>query len=311
MLVKPKIKQNMHTKLLPGLLFAIASTSHAQEEPRIAERIEQERREMKRPVTEHIRDNSPPSFANAPGIFEPRYPLEQLLHGEGGVVRVQLRLDEETKVVETGIAQSTGNKILDTAAERTVRQWIFSWTPKKHTAGIYEVPIEFHSIIGKAATSYDGIQAIPLVTYNDRSKKNSSEIAIQGESNQLNTIKEARDYLAKACNTIFWEKDENIIVYKEFDGSGLNVWSIFEPEGRFGPSIVRRTLSNRLGQLYVTTSFICEADQESCRQLREYLDAGFSTSAYRMPGVFGVPKKLKSCRAQYAPPLRRTNNRSI
>jgi len=288
-------QQSMSLTLLSALLFAIAATSKAQDVADNVERIERERREMKRPVAEHIRKNSLPSFANAPGMFEPRYPLEQLLHGEGGIVRVQLRLDEETKVVETGIAQSTGNKILDTAAERTVRQWIFSWTPKKYVAGIYEVPIEFHSIIGKGTTSYDGIQAIPLVTYNDRPKKNSSEIALRHESNQLNTIKEARDYLAKACNTIFWEKDENITVYKQFDGSGLNVWSIFEPEGRFGPSIVRRTVSSKRGTLYVTTAYICEAGKESCQEFREYLDAGFSIGTYKMPGILGVPKQLKTC----------------
>jgi len=285
----------MRTKLLPGLLFAIASTSHAQEGHRIGDQIEQERREMKRPVTEHIRDNSLRSISNAPVVFEPRFPLEQLLHGEGGIVRVRFGLDEQTKIVEARVVQSSGNKILDTVAERTVRQWIFSWTPKKRTAGEYVTPIEFHSIDGRASTSYDGIQAIPLFTYNDRSKSDSSATTTPLESPQLNSIAEARAYLAKACNTILWEKDENITVYKEFDASGLNVWSIFEPEGRFGPSIVRRTVSSKQGQLYVTTAFICEAGKESCLQFREYLDAGFSTSTYKMPGVLGVSKLLKKC----------------
>jgi len=266
----------MHTKVLIALLFALSSTAGAQNEPPDREWVDRERQSMKRPVAGHIKRTTQ-AVVYAPGMFEPRFPLEQLLHGEGGEVKVWLRLNDKRKLVEIAIAQSSGSNILDVVAEKTVRQWTFSLYPKKYAAGEYTVPIEFNAITGEAPTSYDGVQLIPL------------------DVNQLRTINEAKQYLGKTCNTVLWEKDENTVVYKEFSKSGLNVWSFFEPEGRFGPSVVRRTISNKLGYLYVTTSYICEAGQESCKQLREYLDTGFSSSTYKMPGVFVVPKKLKKC----------------
>ena len=229
------------------------------------------------------------------GMFKPRFPLEQLLHGEGGEVKFRIRLNRARKVEDAVVAQSSGNKILDAVAEKTVRQWMFSMYPKKYPAGEHIVPIEFSSIAGTEPTSYDGVQLIPLLTYNDRSEKRSDKNTVELESKELRTVNEAMQYLETTCNTVLWETDENIVVYNEFSKLGLNIWSFFEPDDRFGPSVVRRTISNMEGHLFVTTSYICEAGQESCKQFREYLDAGFSSSPYKMPGIFEVPRKLMKC----------------
>lgn len=281
--------------ILTGLLLAIASTAGAQS----TSTSDQARSEWLTGMRKEMRNDRAGDIYRSDemvGMFEPRFPLEQLLHGEGGEVKLRVRLNEAREVVGVVVTGSSGNKILDAVAEKTVRQWMFYLHPKKYTAGEHSVPIVFSSIAGKEPTSYDGVQLIPLLTYNDRSKKHKNKITAEPGFNELRTINEARQYLEKACNKELWEKDENIVVYNEFGNSGLNVWSFFEPEGRFGPSVVRRTITSMRGRLYVTTSYICEAGQESCKLFREYLDAGFSSSSYKMPGIFEVPKKLKKCK---------------
>lgn len=57
---------------------------------------------------------------------QPRYPKRALVLGWEGTVRLRIQVDAEGKVIDIEVVESTGYEILDQAAERAFRRWVFA-----------------------------------------------------------------------------------------------------------------------------------------------------------------------------------------
>ena len=68
---------------------------------------------------------TPPEAADAARNRRPNYPEASRRRGEQGVVRVELRVDPNGRVVDVRVLESSGFSALDAEAIQTVRDWRF------------------------------------------------------------------------------------------------------------------------------------------------------------------------------------------
>lgn len=68
---------------------------------------------------------TPPEAADAARNRRPNYPEASRRRGEQGVVRVELRVDPNGRVVDVRVLESSGFSALDAEAVQTVRDWRF------------------------------------------------------------------------------------------------------------------------------------------------------------------------------------------
>ena len=68
---------------------------------------------------------TPPEAADAVRNRRPNYPEASRRRGEQGVVRVELRVDPNGRVVDVRVLESSGFSALDAEAVKTVRDWRF------------------------------------------------------------------------------------------------------------------------------------------------------------------------------------------
>jgi protein TonB len=68
---------------------------------------------------------SPPEAADAARNRRPNYPEASRRRGEQGVVRVELLVDPNGRVVDVRVLESSGFSALDAEAVKTVRDWRF------------------------------------------------------------------------------------------------------------------------------------------------------------------------------------------
>jgi protein TonB len=68
---------------------------------------------------------TPPEAADAARNRRPNYPEASRRRGEQGVVRVELRVDPNGRVVDVRVLESSGFSALDAEAVKTVRDWRF------------------------------------------------------------------------------------------------------------------------------------------------------------------------------------------
>jgi protein TonB len=68
---------------------------------------------------------SPPEALDAARNRRPNYPEASRRRGEQGVVRVELLVDPNGRVVDVRILESSGFSALDAEAVKTVRDWRF------------------------------------------------------------------------------------------------------------------------------------------------------------------------------------------
>jgi protein TonB len=68
---------------------------------------------------------TPPEAADAARNRRPNYPEASRRRGEQGVVRVELRIDPNGRVVDVRVLESSGFSALDAEAVQTVRDWRF------------------------------------------------------------------------------------------------------------------------------------------------------------------------------------------
>jgi len=78
----------------------------------------------------------------------PKYPPAALRSGIGGTVVVRAKIDASGKPAEVSIAKRSGNRDLDRAAVRAVRQWRFQPAIRngKATASVVRIPVDFKPI---------------------------------------------------------------------------------------------------------------------------------------------------------------------
>jgi periplasmic protein TonB len=78
----------------------------------------------------------------------PEYPPAALRSGVGGTVVVRAKIDASGKPAEVSIAKRSGNRDLDRAALRAVRQWRFQPALRngKATASVVRIPVDFKPI---------------------------------------------------------------------------------------------------------------------------------------------------------------------
>lgn len=78
----------------------------------------------------------------------PEYPPAALRSGIGGTVVVRAKIDASGKPAEVSIAKRSGNRDLDRAAVRAVRQWRFQPAIRngKATASVVRIPVDFKPI---------------------------------------------------------------------------------------------------------------------------------------------------------------------
>jgi protein TonB len=82
------------------------------------------------------------------GNSVPEYPPAALRSGIGGTVVVRAKIDASGKPAEVSIAKRSGNRDLDRAAVRAVRQWRFQPAIRngKATASVVRIPVDFKPI---------------------------------------------------------------------------------------------------------------------------------------------------------------------
>lgn len=74
-----------------------------------------------------------PAFANAETVCKPhvvesqtKFPARAQLRGQEGVVYINVKVDENGRAASTELHQSSGYRLLDRAAERSVQEnWVF------------------------------------------------------------------------------------------------------------------------------------------------------------------------------------------
>jgi protein TonB len=78
----------------------------------------------------------------------PEYPPAALRSGIGGRVVVRAKIDASGKPAEVSIAKRSGNRDLDRAAVRAVRQWRFQPAMRngRATASVVRIPVDFKPI---------------------------------------------------------------------------------------------------------------------------------------------------------------------
>lgn len=105
-------------------------------DPAVAERTPQR--------TSRISREPRPLASNA----VPEYPPAALRSGVGGTVVVRAKIDASGKPAEVSIAKRSGNRDLDRAAMRAVRQWRFQPALRngKATASVVRIPVDFKPI---------------------------------------------------------------------------------------------------------------------------------------------------------------------
>jgi protein TonB len=72
----------------------------------------------------------------------PHYPIEALRAHRQGLVRLRVQLGAQGRVLGTVVQQSSGDPLLDRAAQAAVRGWIFAMPPGARRQAT--VPIRFH-----------------------------------------------------------------------------------------------------------------------------------------------------------------------
>lgn len=82
------------------------------------------------------------------GNAVPEYPPAALRSGVGGTVVVRAEIDANGKPADVSIAKRSGNRDLDRAALRAVRQWRFQPAMQngKATASVVRIPVDFKPI---------------------------------------------------------------------------------------------------------------------------------------------------------------------
>ena len=80
-----------------------------------------------------------------PVMTMPRYPFKQLRGGVSGTTMVMARIDDCGRVVEAKVAESSGEKALDSEALLTVRDWVLSEAQRKQVGGgpWVKMPVKF------------------------------------------------------------------------------------------------------------------------------------------------------------------------
>lgn len=80
------------------------------------------------------------------GNRAPQYPAASLRRGEGGTVRVQVRVGEQGEVADAEVVEGSGSRALDRAALSAVRSWRFRPATRggRPVADTVIVPITFN-----------------------------------------------------------------------------------------------------------------------------------------------------------------------
>lgn len=88
---------------------------------------------------------TPPAPSTSHSNPKPAYPELARKRGQEGLVRVRVEIDEGGNLLSVGVAESSGYKLLDDAAVKTVKRWRFKPATRDGVPvrGIVTVPIEF------------------------------------------------------------------------------------------------------------------------------------------------------------------------
>ena len=88
---------------------------------------------------------TPPAPLAAHANPKPTYPELARKRGQEGLVRLLAHIDEQGKLTELAVAESSGFSLLDEAALKTVRRWRFTLALRAGTPvkGTVIIPIEF------------------------------------------------------------------------------------------------------------------------------------------------------------------------
>ncbi len=88
---------------------------------------------------------TPPAASTSYKNPKPAYPPLARKRGQEGTVRVRAHIDEQGKLIDVSVAQSSGHTLLDDAALKTVRRWRFTPAMRdgQPVKGTIVVPIEF------------------------------------------------------------------------------------------------------------------------------------------------------------------------